>query len=66
MPLTIKVDLNRKASMDYQSLLTRPDELQDAVSELYEQAELALDRQVTSVRWVSQWIYRWPAHRLLD
>ena len=60
MPLTINVGLNRKASKDYQStgasinltaeldqsLLTRPDELQGAVSELYEQAELALDRQV--------------------
>jgi len=59
MPLTINVGLNRKASKDYQStgasinltaeldqsLLTRPDELQGAVSELYEQAELALDRQ---------------------
>ena len=60
MPLTINVGLNRKASKDYQStgasinltaeldqsLLTRPNELQGAVSELYEQAELALDRQV--------------------
>lgn len=59
MPLTINVGLNRKASKDYQStgasinltaeldqtLLARPDELQGAVSELYEQAELALDRQ---------------------
>jgi hypothetical protein len=60
MPLTINVGLNRKASKDYQStgasinltaeldqsLLARPDELQGAVSELYEQAEQALDRQV--------------------
>lgn len=59
MPLTINVGLNRKASKDYQStgasinltaeldqtLLARPDELQGAVSELYEQAQLALDRQ---------------------
>ena len=62
MPLTINVGLNRKASKDYQStgasinltaeldqsLLTRPDELQGAVSELYEQAEAALDRQANS------------------
>lgn len=62
MPLTINVGLNRKASKDYQStgasinltaeldqsLLARPDELQGAVSELYEQAELALDRQATA------------------
>jgi len=60
MPLTINVGLNRKASKDYQStgapinltaeldqsLLARPDELQGAVSELYEQAELALDRKM--------------------
>lgn len=60
MPLTINVGLNRKASKDYQStgasinltaeldqsLLVRPDELQGAVSELYEQAERALDQQV--------------------
>ena len=62
MPLTINVGLNRKASKDYQStgasinlsaeldqtLLARPDELQGAVSELYEQAEAALDRQANS------------------
>lgn len=60
MPLTINVGLNRKASKDYQStgasinltaeldqsLLTRPDELQGAVSELYEQADAALERQI--------------------
>lgn len=60
MPLTINVGLSRKTSENYnsqgasinltaeldQSLLTRTDELQGAVSELYEQAELSLDRQV--------------------
>ncbi len=59
MPLTINVGLSRKTSENYnsqgvsinltaeldQSLLVRPDELQGAVSELYEQAEEALDRQ---------------------
>lgn len=59
MPLTINVGLSRKTSENFnsqgasinltaeldQSLLMRPDELQGAVSELYEQAELALDRQ---------------------
>lgn len=61
MPLTINVGLSRKTSENYnsngvsinltaeldQSLLARPAELQGAVSELYEQAEAALDRQAT-------------------
>jgi len=61
MPLTINVGLSRKTSENYnsqgasinltaeldQSLLARPDELQGAVSELYEQAEAALDRQAS-------------------
>ena len=60
MPITINVGLSRKESANYnsqgasinltaelaQSLLARPDELQGAVSELYEQAEAALERQV--------------------
>lgn len=60
MPLQINVGLNRKASKDYQStgvsiniqaeldatLLTRPEELQRQVADLYAQAEAALDRQV--------------------
>jgi len=59
MPIVINVGLSRKTSENYnssgvsinltaeldQSLLARPDELQGAVSELYEQAELALDHQ---------------------
>ena len=59
MPLTISVGLSRKTSENYnsqgvsihltaeldQSLLVRPDDLQGAVGELYEQAERALDRQ---------------------
>jgi len=59
MPLTINVGLSRKTSENYnstgtsinltaeldQSLLTRPDELQDAIAELYEQAEDALEQQ---------------------
>ena len=59
MPITINVGLSRKESANYnsqgasinltaeldQALLARPDELQGAVSELYEQAEAALDRQ---------------------
>ncbi|CAN5621681.1 hypothetical protein BH10PLA1_BH10PLA1_17220 [soil metagenome] len=59
MPLSINVGLSRKASRDYQStgvsinvtaeldqsLLARPDELQQQVSDLYAQAEAALDRQ---------------------
>lgn len=59
MPLTLNVGLSRKTSENYnsaglsinltaeldQSLLARPDELQGAISELYEQAEIALDQQ---------------------
>jgi len=59
MPLTINVGLSRKTSENYnstgtsinltaeldQSLLARPDELQDAIAELYEQAEDALEQQ---------------------
>lgn len=59
MPLTINVGLSRKTSENYnsqgasisltaeldQSLLARPDDLQGAVDELYEQAEYALVRQ---------------------
>ena len=59
MPLTINVGLSRKASKDYQStgtsinltaeldqsLLTRPNELQAAVGELYQLAEASLERQ---------------------
>jgi hypothetical protein len=59
MPLSINVGLSRKASKDYQStgvsinvtaeldqsLLARPDELQQQISGLYAQAEQALDRQ---------------------
>jgi hypothetical protein len=59
MPLSINVGLSRKASKDYQStgvsinvmaeldqsLLARPDELQQEVANLYAQAEQALDRQ---------------------
>lgn len=62
MPLTINVGLSRKMSENYnsqgasinltaeldQSLLARPDELQGAVNELYEQAEYALVRQTHS------------------
>ena len=59
MPLSINVGLSRKASQDFQStgvsinvtaeldqsLLARPDELQQEVANLYAQAEQALDRQ---------------------
>lgn len=59
MPLTINVGLSRKASENYQStglsinvtaeldqsLLARPQELQNQVEQLYQQAETALDRQ---------------------
>ena len=62
MPLTINVGLSRKASKDFQStgtsinlcaeldqsLLTRPNELQAAVDELYQLAEASLDRQANS------------------
>jgi hypothetical protein len=59
MPLSINVGLSRKASKDYQSngvsinltaeldqsLLARPQELQQQIDGLYRQAEHALDRQ---------------------
>ena len=59
MPLSINVGLSRKASKDYQStgysinvvaeldqsLLARPDELQQQIDALYRQAQDALDRQ---------------------
>ena len=59
MPLSINVGLSRKASKDYQStgysinvtaeldqsLLARPEELQQQVANLYQQAEQALVRQ---------------------
>jgi hypothetical protein len=59
MPLSINVGLSRKASKDYQStgvsinvtaeldqsLLTKPNELQQQVANLYFQAEQALDRE---------------------
>ena len=59
MPLSVNVGLSRKASKDYQStgvsinvtaeldqsLLARPDELQQQIDGLYAQAEQALDRQ---------------------
>src|SRR4051794_24925914 len=62
MPLSINVGLSRKASKDYQSsgvsinvtaeldqsLLARPEELQEQIAGLYAQAELALDRQATA------------------
>jgi hypothetical protein len=64
MPLTINVGLSRKASKDYQSsgvsinvtaeldqsLLARPDQLQDEIDRLYDQAEQALARQAGEVR----------------
>ncbi len=63
MPLILNVGLSRKTSQNYnsegvninlaaeldQSLLSRPDELQDRISSLYEQAEVALDRQQVTV-----------------
>jgi hypothetical protein len=59
MPLTIDVGLSRKASENFQStglsiniaaeldqsLLTRPDQLQDEIDRLFGQARDALDRQ---------------------
>src|SRR5690349_17823069 len=59
MPLSVNVGLSRKASKDYQStgvsinvaaeldqsLLARPEELQQQIDGLYAQAEQALDRQ---------------------
>jgi hypothetical protein len=60
MPLSINVGLSRKASRDYQStgvsvnivaeldqsLLAKPDELQQQIDGLYAQARGAIDRQV--------------------
>lgn len=62
MPLTINVGLSRKASENYQStgvsvnitaeldqsLLAKPDELQQQIDQLYQQAGDALDRQTTN------------------
>lgn len=62
MPLTVNVGLSRKTSENYnsrgvsinltaeldQSLLARPDDLQGAINELYEQADYALVRQTHS------------------
>lgn len=62
MPLSINVGLSRKASRDYQStgysinvtaeldqsLLARPEELQQQIAGLYQQAESALQRQAGS------------------
>lgn len=59
MPLSINVGLSRKASKDYQStgvsinvtaeldqsLLAKPDELQQQIGDLYAQAEAAMNRQ---------------------
>lgn len=64
MPLTVNVGLSRKQSENFnsqgcsihlsaeldQSLLARPDDLQGAIHELYEQAEYALVRQASSTR----------------
>src|SRR4051812_36613412 len=61
MPLSINVGLSRKASKDFQSsgvsinvtaeldqsLLARPDELQQQIDALYAQAQQALDRQAS-------------------
>ena len=63
MPLTVNVGLSRKESENFnsqgcsihlaaeldQSLLARPDDLQSAINELYEQAEYALVRQAHSM-----------------
>lgn len=63
MPLSINVGLSRKASRDYQStgvsinvtaeldqsLLARPDQLQQEIGRLYSQAEQALDRQADAM-----------------
>src|SRR6204780_1212170 len=63
MPLSINVGLSRKASKDYQSigvsinvtaeldqsLLTKPDELQAQVANLYAQAESALEQQASGM-----------------
>ncbi len=63
MPLSINVGLSRKASKDYQStgvsinvtaeldqsLLARPDELQQQIGSLYQQAEESLNRQADRI-----------------
>jgi len=63
MPLSINVGLSRKASRDYQStgvsinviaeldatLLSKPDELQAQVANLYNQAESALEQQANGM-----------------
>ena len=62
MPLTINVGLSRKLSKDFnsvgvsvnvtaeldQGLLTRPQDLQQQIEELYREANQALDRQLAS------------------
>jgi hypothetical protein len=62
MPLSINVGLSRKASRDFQStgvsinltaeldqsLLTRPDDLQQQIGHLYDQARHALARQTST------------------
>jgi hypothetical protein len=68
MPLSVNVGLSRKRSKDYQSegvsinltaeldqsLLARPEELQQQIDGLYQQAEAALDRQVSVTQPQSQ------------
>src|SRR5687767_6635229 len=68
MPLSINVGLSRKSSENYQSqgvsinivaeldqsLLARPDELQEQIDNLYAQAAQALDRQADASVPVSQ------------
>jgi hypothetical protein len=63
MPLSVNVGLNRKASHNYQStgvsinvtaeldatLLAKPDELQQQIAGLYNQAESALERQAAQL-----------------
>ena len=74
MPLTINVGLSRKTSENFnsrgvsinltaemdQALLARPDDLQGAVNELYEQAEYALVRQANSTAQIPS--NQWPMH----
>ena len=64
MPLSISVGLSRKASENFQStgtsinitaeldqsLLARPDQLQQEITQLYQQAESALDRQTIQMQ----------------
>jgi hypothetical protein len=63
MPLSVNVGLSRKASRDYQSagysinvtaeldqsLLAKPEQLQQQIADLYAQAEAALDRQAGEI-----------------